>query len=412
MNGAFHVPFKCGCAFLFAGLAAPDVLARDAIYSVTDLGTLGGTYVYVSGINNLGQVVGNGTTNGTFGMRAFVYSSGKLMDLGTLGGTNSYGYAINDSGQVVGSAYTAAGQDDAYVFSSGSMMDLGALGGTGSDARAINQSGQIAGGAWTKNNAEYHAYFYSAGTKTDLGTLGGTRSGAFGINDSGDVVGRASLSGISPYHAFLYTGGVMNDLGTLGGSQSFAYGVNNARQVVGGAYSTNNLEHAFLYTEGIMQDLTPGPLASGRAYAINNHGQVVGYTESGAQRAFMYSGATMLDLNDYIEPNTGWTLELATAINDQGQIAGVGTHPSGTLRVFLLTPVVKLQISLTPTNTVQLHFMAQGNTGYAIEYRDSLSSGSWQILAILDPIPVIHAVDLTDPIAPDSKARFYRVRRE
>ena len=47
----------------------------------------------------------------------------------------------------------------------------------------------------------------------------------------------------------------------------------------------------------------------------------------------------MTDLNSLISPSSGWTLELASAINDKGQIVGYGEDASGLCRAFLLTPV-------------------------------------------------------------------------
>ena len=55
--------------------------------------------------------------------------------------------------------------------------------------------------------------------------------------------------------------------------------------------------------------------------------------------AFLYSNGTMTDLNNLISPSFGWTLESATAINDNGQIVGYGLGPSGQTDAFLLTPV-------------------------------------------------------------------------
>ncbi len=388
------------------------VALGDSAYSITDLGTLGGTYIYVSGINHSGEVVGNATTNGTTGMHAFIYSAGTLLDLGTLGGTNSYGYAINDSNQVVGAAYTSSGQDDAFLYQDAAMSNLGTLGGTGSDARAINNNGQVTGGAWTVGNTEYHAYLYSGGIKTDLGTLGGARSAAFGINDRGQVVGRAALRGSTPQHAFLYAEGTMRDLGTFGGMESWAYSINNFGEVVGGADTSTNTEHAFLYSAGTMIDLGTLGGAASRAYRINNRGEIVGFsfTTNLTQHAFVFpAGGTMTDLNTLIDTNTGWTLEVATAVNDKGQIAGIGTHPAGRLRAFLLTPALSLQIHLGSSNSVQIQFMAQPNTGYVLEYRDALSSGAWEGL-VLDPLASYHTVLLTETLDPQRPARFYRVR--
>jgi len=45
----------------------------------------------------------------------------------------------------------------------------------------------------------------------------------------------------------------------------------------------------------------------------------------------------MQDLNDPIPSNSGWLLNTAASINRTGQIAGVGTIPSGA-HAFLLVP--------------------------------------------------------------------------
>src|SRR5690242_15323903 len=74
-------------------------LSAEVLYSVTDLGTLGGrlfNYAQASSINNAGQVTGE--SNG----HAFLYSNGDMTDLGTLGGSFSSGGGINDAGQVTG----------------------------------------------------------------------------------------------------------------------------------------------------------------------------------------------------------------------------------------------------------------------------------------------------------------------
>ena len=53
---------------------------------------------------------------------------------------------------------------------------------------------------------------------------------------------------------------------------------------------------------------------------------------------FLYSNGAMTDLNSLIDPHSGWTLETATAINDQGQIVGWGTNAVGQTEAFLLSP--------------------------------------------------------------------------
>ena len=81
--------------------------------TVTDLGTLGGSYSYASAVNDSGQVVGYSGTAGSFASHAFSWTQkGGMVDLGTLGGSDGYSSAsaVNDSGQVVGSSSTAGAE--------------------------------------------------------------------------------------------------------------------------------------------------------------------------------------------------------------------------------------------------------------------------------------------------------------
>jgi probable HAF family extracellular repeat protein len=131
----------------------------------------------------------------------------------------------------------------------------------------------------------------------DLGTLGGAASYALDISGSGRVVGAAQITGTSAYHAFLYADNTMHDLGTLGGTESYASGINALGQVVGWSQlSGTSQEHAFLYADNVM-----------------------------------------VDLNTLLPSGSGWTLSQARAVNDAGQIVGIGYNPSGEQHAFLLT---------------------------------------------------------------------------
>jgi probable HAF family extracellular repeat protein len=73
---------------------------------------------------------------------------------------------------------------------------------------------------------------------------------------------------------------------------------------------------------------------------INDESQVVGWssTSTGAQHGFIWDDGVLSDLNDLIPADSGWTLARATAINDRGQIAGIG-DVKGRRAAFLLTPL-------------------------------------------------------------------------
>ncbi len=126
-----------------------------------------------------------------------------ITELGTLGGTFSDAVAINDRGQVVGVSHTASGDLHAFFWDRGTMTDLGTLGGTFGRAVAVNARGQVAGSSLTADGP-FHAFFWEAGTMTDLGTLGGASSFANAINERGQVVGSSTTAG-GEDHATLWT---------------------------------------------------------------------------------------------------------------------------------------------------------------------------------------------------------------
>ncbi|HXJ75316.1 MAG TPA: hypothetical protein VNM37_20850, partial [Candidatus Dormibacteraeota bacterium] len=80
---------------------------------------------------------------------------------------------------------------------------------------------------------------------------------------------------------------------------------------------------------------------------------------------------------------------------------------SGTWQVISSLRITR--IAETGPNSVELDFNADANTGYTIQYRDSLSSGQWQPLVHLDPISSPHTVAFPDSIPPGTPSRFYRL---
>jgi hypothetical protein len=174
-------------------------------------------------------------------------------------------------------------------------------------------------------------------------------------NATGYTVGNAYLgdAGSMRVRAFIATGDQITILASApNGHTSMAHDVNDAGVVVGdaGVLGSGGLPesgHAFLYgaSTGVMVDLGTLPGDEGStAHAINNQGHVVGCSHrliSGtfAKRAMLYDQATarMWDLNDLIPPQSGWILQEAIDINNNGHIVGQGIR-NGELHAFLLTP--------------------------------------------------------------------------
>lgn len=67
----------------------------------------------------------------------------------------------------------------------------------------------------------------------------------------------------------------------------------------------------------------------------------------------------MTDLNSLLPERSGWVLNRAAAINDSGDIAGIGTH-EGKTRIFLLKPEISLKGSISGEPSVALP--AEGTT--------------------------------------------------
>ncbi|HXE52699.1 MAG TPA: DUF3466 family protein, partial [Tepidisphaeraceae bacterium] len=308
----------------------------SASYTITDLGALpsGDGSSFATGINASGQVVGYSSAASDGRNHPFIYSNGTMRDLNP-GGADSQASGINDSGQIVGK------NGDAFLYSGGIMQSIGNLpGGNTSFAYAINNSGQVAGDSLTSDPSITHAFLYSNGQMQDLGTLGGSQSNAFALNNVGQIVGQAYNSdGVS--HAFLWSNGQMQDLGALWNrAASAAKGINDSGQVVGYGYFWGlQPRHAFLYSNGKMTDLQTLGGESSAALAINNQGQIVGDSNdaSGDDHAFIYANGQMQDLNALINTDSSWRLQVASAINSAGQIAGTGVI-NGVEHAFLLTP--------------------------------------------------------------------------
>ena len=341
-----------------AAVAAPTLAAP--VYTITDLGSLGGTLTEGTAINNSGQVTGYSYTAGNFHSRAFLYSGGSMQDLGQFAiGNTEYtgGYGINARGQVTGYDLDEGSGRRAFLWPIPvdfypwvGMQNLGTLGTTalraiGYDSwgQGINDSGEVTGYSTATWKGPEHAFLYDGASMHDLGTLGGSTSYGYGINASGEVTGNAATAGDGATHAFLYDGGSMHDLGTLGGTDSYGYGINASGEVTGSSFIAGTYDrHAFLYDGASMQDLGTLGGTDSYGYGINASGEVVGWSDTdlkGGYAAFLYDDGTMYDLNDLIsqtDPLYGSIhFTSAAAINDVGQIV-VNTAT----RAFLLTPQI------------------------------------------------------------------------
>ncbi len=334
-----------------AAVTAAPVAAAATTYTVTDLGSLGGPGSHGLAINNNGQVTGysyiaatipsSGCCGNCYGKpvpcvthpyHAFVWSNGTMTDLGTLGGTYSQGLSINSSGTVVGTADTATGSESfiapyGYTQQTGKKSaSLHMIALTGLGAYGINDAGQIAGVC--TGNSGSHACLDSNGTITLLPTPSNlTGCGATAINNNGQILGGCGDTS-SNSHAVLWQNGTPTDLGTFGGPQATATAINGLGQAVGYAMTSSYTQHGFLWSNGTMTDLGNNFFPA----AVNDSGVVVGSD-------LVYSGGTLQNLNTLIPAGSPYQIDSATAINDNGQIvANAYDTTTHTGQALLLTP--------------------------------------------------------------------------
>lgn len=303
-----------------AAVAAAPASAATTRYTITDLGSLGGGVTDATAINASGQVTGNSTLNAG-GSRAFVWSNGKMTDLGTLpGGGSSKGREINSSAEVAGMATDSGDIAHPALWKGTSITAFR----PGSGPLAINDSGQFIG------RCGVNVCEVSNGTQTALPVPPDfIICEPVAINNNGQVLGTCELSnGEDESQAVVWTNGTPTVLGTLGGSQVTATAINNHGQVTGTAVTSTGALDGFVWSNGTITDL--GPTFS--PAAINDNGVIVG-------GQLIDSGGTLHNLNNLIPAGSGYQIQSATGINDNGQIVANATDTAtGQTHALLLTP--------------------------------------------------------------------------
>jgi probable HAF family extracellular repeat protein len=248
-------------------------------------------------VNNAGVVTGRYKADDGF-FHPFRYDSvsNAISDVPLLANaTSGTGNAVNASGVVAGFGNPGGKTHGFLQAPGGSPVDVDPTGNF-SSLSAINASNVAVGMALQGGVVKAVRY---DGTLHPLATLGGVSAAATGINTGGLIVGYASYpssAGGQTVAARWTDDATVNALGTLGGAWSMAWAVNSAGDIVGASLNASGEQHAFVWKNGAMQDL-----------------------------------------NDLVDPSSGWVLVAAYGVNDAGVIVGDGLL-DGAPRGFRLTP--------------------------------------------------------------------------
>ncbi len=365
-----------------AAIAQEHAPAQNTRYTIVDLGPVGGPPGQPFVINNVDLAAGAAAAaNGS--MHAALWLQGLKIDIGAhgLGGPNSMAFGVNETGETVGAAqgsdpnsedfcgFNAYGLPHSntsclpFVWRYGGMTRLPTLGGPDGAANMINRQGDTVGFAETtvqERNCsvfQFKPVVWRDGKAHALPTFAGDPDGvAAWINDKGQIVGSSGTCApfnsnsqlyLSENHALLWENGTVIDLGNLGGTGGIAgnhaCAINNRGQIVGHSELRNDTSfHGFLWSkETRMQDL--GTLAgdyASIAVGINDRGTVVGASLDANfnSRAYVWENGGMTDLNTLVHGSSALYLLLAQAINDRGEIVGLGVTSAGEAHGFAAIP--------------------------------------------------------------------------
>jgi uncharacterized membrane protein len=374
-------------ALAFGAPALADAAKQSGEYKLIILSEpLGGTYAQGSSINNHRVVGGFATLSGNTIMHAVIWpKNGAAQDLGTLGGPNS---AIawpnrNERGEAAGVAETAEQNPlgetwscAAAVFYFGNptgdiclgfryqnntMTALPTFGGYDGFATGINNRGEIVGWAETTTHdstcdspqvLQFEAALWNKDNKIEeLQPYSGDPDGAAtAINSAGQAVGISGLcgtavGGASAEHMLLWQNGTATSLPTLGGQYwNTPMDINDNGDVTGfsdhsGDSVSNPNFTSFIWTKnGGTQDL--GTLSGdsvSEGLGINDRDQIVGVSYPSGH-GFIWAGGTMLDLNNLMPANSGYTITDAQDINNDGAITGSAQDSAGNTYAFMAIP--------------------------------------------------------------------------
>jgi probable HAF family extracellular repeat protein len=330
-------------------------------YTLTDLGTLGGTFSQGFGVNDKGWVVGFSTTEGDVGLHAFLWRDGVMTDLGTLGGSDPLPYSlalsINNRGEIVGFSETSIADPSGenfcgdflvclpVVWRRGAITTLPILGGNNGVATDINGRGEVVG---RTDGSQFDPacdpsftgtpVLWEKGRVHELPTIPGDHHGNVeSINDTGQASGFTFDCQTGSFHPVLWQNGKAMAITGLE-----PVDINNRGEATGTG-GDENVQQAVLWKNGVVTILETLPdTAESHGNSINDKGQVTGQSCSPNGwpdcTVFVWRNGIVRDLNALTTPGSSLFALDPGRMNARGQIVGFAGTDAGEGHAFLATP--------------------------------------------------------------------------
>lgn len=331
-------------------LALGAVLAFAApTYQITHIGNLpGATGGQVTAINNNNVVVGYSTA-GSYRTGFRWSQEDGMQDLNRFAYEGMEAHDINDNNRIVGWLQQGDERKGFYMqFQSGLVAvwhDDPLPGHVGSATRGVNNLGHTVGYSVDNAFSEHAAGWVLpyGGFLLPGNGLGGS-SVAFRINDASNSVGYTMMDGEKRASLFLNSNQLV-DLHTMlpaGATSSIARDINDQGVIVGDYMDPQDHLQSFVFNPelGMLYPVETGGFTMSNLNAVSGTGIAVGtISTAGRTRASRWTlDQGLVNLNDLIDPASGWTLKTAYGVNDAGYIVGVGVY-QGIESNFMLTPV-------------------------------------------------------------------------
>ncbi|MCW5893475.1 MAG: hypothetical protein KIT14_23415 [bacterium] len=407
-----------------ASLLVLAALVRPATAAtVVDLGA----FIPI-GINAHGGVVGDvvGRDDDDAPGHAAMWANGTLTPLPERPGTQlSDALAIGDGGRIVGLEYVDGNNVHAVYWDGATTpVQIGppSTGFDFSQATDVDAAGNVVGGTSLDDGPPHYLGFYRPAGGGPLvlvgaGNLppgaGSARVGAIsgdGTTMLGEITGAGAADGYYLWStAAPAAAGVKLDLtpdrspfALFGGSVYSPLLVQNTLARDGAVFGYKGSGQSrtwFLRTK----DGTQTPIVGLTAHnAINAKHVVVGTIATGNAldpvRAGMWDPTTktVTDLNTLLPAGSGWTLYVATAISDTGDVVGIGGHDERQAGFLLRAPALTARAEATPSRAK----VAPDDVNAVITVTVTLANSTAQALAGVGPAgaPTVSGTGAVDPI--------------